>query len=180
MDLLREHLWDWTGRLWVTALHGYFNVTVSDKKVRSVSAAVCVAQLCTLDIPPAEWLLHRIEVFGRSPLRDQVNLPPANFVWSPGALARAVTDEGGLDFLGRLAEPRIVMTSEALDLIARWHRTRRELVRLRGASLPLPPDAWDWYEPQLDLVVHANARRQQVLNQRVADGEFVWARGAFE
>lgn len=137
------------------------------------NARLLMEQLSVLGIPAAEWVRYRLGSFTWSSLSQKLKIPPFTYVWSPGAFGDCL-EKPDLDWIGDLVLERTVMTESSRWFVQSWNKTRRLLVVLQAKGLPIPPDAWAWYEAGLATVRARNLEAQAVIDTRVRDGRYVW------
>lgn len=131
---------------------------------------LCVAQLAALGIPPAEWLLARIETYKMSPAMAELPYPPFGFVYSATALANALEEDYRMDkWLGSLATPRRYRSRLDKEAQYLWYKIRQAYVRREDTQLLL-----EQYRAKVAECRAHNEQAASTLIGRVYLGEFVW------
>lgn len=109
-----------------------------------------------LEIRPAEWVQSRLLMFKKTSIGDRLPRAPVNYVFSTKALTEAEF------FPGDLCLPRIIVTPATREFLRRWNVSKRNRLSL------------DWIESESAKVGEYNWRIQQMVNDDVEQGTFVW------
>lgn len=122
------------------------------------SCELVILQLRSLDIRPAEWVLHRFDAFARSSIPGLAQ-PPIRWVYAAKAVADML-DQGMRQ--GQLASPRDHYLPQAYAFQRRYHEALRKGQDLRAL------------EVEHSLLVRQTREFQRWVDLRVACGEYVW------
>lgn len=109
-------------QLWRTGIFRLYGVMSTPPNEVQEASRVCVLQLEALEIPPAEWLLCRLNAFVVADVPEKLSHAPFGFVFSPKALAREL--EGPMRWRGQLATPRTLHTFATQRAVTAWHKLR--------------------------------------------------------
>ena len=145
--------------LWKTGIYRLQGIMPTPPVHMQEAARVCILQLEALEIPPAEWLLCRLNAFAVAEVPGRLSHAPFGFVFSPKALSREL--EGPMSWAGRLASPRVVHTAATQKAVEAWHKMRRS-----GTS--------DEYLAALHHAQQENLRVTEEILQEHKAGVYVW------
>lgn len=142
-------------RLYQTACEALYGRCSRVSKSDLTTIQLAMLQLQTLEIKPAEWVIHRLRVFALSELSQRLPRPPVNFVFSIKAMTDKPFDSG------ELLLPRLVVTPAMRHLVKTWNRCRKSGI-------------WSEYDSELLAVIEQNKKIQKQLEDRVDAGDFIW------
>lgn len=131
---------------------------------------LCIAQLAALGIPPAEWLLSRIEVHEMSDLHNKLDYPPFGFVYSSTALSAVLDADYRMDrWIGSLSVPRRYVSIPAQEAQTLWYKIRQAYVRGEDTAVLL-----EQYRLTVARCREHHASVKANLQSKVSVGEYVW------
>ena len=143
-------------RLYTTASKQLYG---AHSQVKSVEMDLIYQSMDTmrqLEIRPAEWVQMRLLMFKKTSIGDRLPRAPVNFVFSSKALLESEF------FSGDLCLPRIIVTPATRQFLRRWNISKRSGLKM------------DWVESESAKVRVHNQRIQQLVNDDVRQGTFVW------
>lgn len=141
-------------KLYTTASKSLYSVSSHIKSEDMDCVYWSMDLLRFLEYRPAEWVQYRLALFKALRIGDKLPRAPVRFVFSPKAIVEP-------DFKpGDLALPRCIFTKAARELCAKWRNK---------------PKTAEYSQDLTRLRAH-NQRVQDLLNNAVASGEFVWFR----
>ena len=157
-------------RTWHTGVQRLLGHTATTNPRVHDANKLCVAQLAALGIPPAEWLLFRMETYRVSAMHEQMQYPPFGFVYSPTALSDILSNSYKLDrWLGALATPRRYVSTVAQNAQSIWYKIRQAVVRREPTTELLAE-----YELCVSSCIVEHKKAEQDTRKAVLAGEYVW------
>lgn len=143
--------------------------TTRNPKVHEANK-VCIAQLAALGIPPAEWLLSRVETYRMSQLASELPYPPFGFVYSANALSTVLEHDFLMDkWLGSLASARRYTSDINKEAQTLWYAIRHAAVRRQDTAQLLE----QYRAKVLECRAH-NKAAVASLAASAAAGEYIW------
>lgn len=131
---------------------------------------LCIAQLAALGIPPAEWLLGRVEVHKMSDLHNKLEYPPFGFVYSSNALNAVLSAEYKMDkWLGSLSVPRRYASTRAQEVQSIWYKIRQAHIRNENTT-----ELLEQYKDAVTACRDHHDAVRRALQFNASKGEYVW------